>query len=361
MQSRSYLIDTDDVIYYDIMEIDFNLREENSFMANIQQVAALAGVSVATVSRVINQYKNVSTETRLKVEQAIKQLNYEPNLIGRSLRTSQSRLLLVLIPSISNPFYSEIINGIEHIAIQENYQILLCDTDSDPERERIYFDLLRKRMADGIISMDPAVHINTLNQLSENHPIVQCSEYKPDSNIPYVTIDNETAAYQAVKHLIQSGHEKIALINSDMTYLYAREREMGYKKALKEHGLTVDPNLAFYTSNLSFDQGRQAMKKVFQANTIPSAIFAVSDVLAIGALKEITNHKLRVPEDIALVGFDKIEFSNMTNPALTTVAQPMHKMGVTAATMLIDVIQGKTVDSIKLDHELVLRESTLGS
>src|SRR5699024_5039510 len=113
-------------------------------MANIQEVAACAGVSVATVSRVINQNQNVSTKTRLKVEKAIKQLDYEPNLLGRNLRTSESRLLLVLIPTISNPFYSEIINGIEDVAIKQNYHILLCDTDLNPEREHIYFDLLRK-------------------------------------------------------------------------------------------------------------------------------------------------------------------------------------------------------------------------
>lgn len=330
-------------------------------MANIQEVAALAGVSVATVSRVINHHQHVTASTRLKVEKAIKQLDYEPNLLGRNLRIAESRLLLVLIPTISNPFYSEIINGIEDVAIKQNYHILLCDTDSNPEREHIYFNLLRKKMADGIISMDPAVNIQTLNTLAKRHAIVQCSEYAVDSDIPYVTIDNEKAAYQAVKHLIHSGHEKIALINSDMTYLYAREREAGYRMAMKEHGFEINQNVMCYASELSFEQGQRGMNKILQStDTMPTAVFAVSDVLAIGALKEITNRKLQVPGDIAVAGFDKISFSNMTNPSLTTVAQPMYRMGETAATMLIDVIQGREVESIKLEHELVLRESTLG-
>ena len=208
-------------------------------MANIQQVAKEAGVSVATVSRVLNGQNSVTAKTRMKVEIAIEKLNYEPSMLGRNLRNSESRLLLILIPQISNPFYFEIIKGIESTAIQHNHNILLCETDSSSAREDIYFDLVRKKMADGIISMDPAVNIETLTKLAEKHAIIQCSEYSIDSGIPYVTIDNEEAAYQAVNHLIQLGHEKIALINSDETYLYARQRKMGYKKALEQHGIQV--------------------------------------------------------------------------------------------------------------------------
>src|SRR5690625_1253636 len=144
-------------------------------MANIRQVAEKAEDSVATVSRVLNQQDTVSAKTRIKVEDAIKKLNYEPSLLGRNLRTSESRLLLVLIPKISNPFYFEIIKGIETTAISQSYNILLCETDSNPERENIYFNLVRKKMADGIISMDPAVNMETLIELSKRHNIIQCS------------------------------------------------------------------------------------------------------------------------------------------------------------------------------------------
>lgn len=327
-------------------------------MANIQQVAKQAGVSVATVSRVLNGQKTVSGKTRMKVEEAIKKLNYEPSMLGRNLRNSESRLLLILIPTISNPFYLEIIKGIEQVAISQNYNILLCETDSDPERENIYFDLVRKKMADGIISMDPAVNGKTLKKLAENYAIIQCSEYEEGSGIPYVTIDNEEASYRAVKHLVQIGHKKIALINSDEKYLYARQRKMGYKRALEENGIALKPEYIIPTQHLGFENGQQAMKKILNLEERPTAVFAVSDLLAIGALKEINASGLHVPSDMAVVGFDKIDFSNMTNPTLTTIAQPMHKMGTVAAKMLIDKIKGIEVESIILDHELVIREST---
>ncbi|MFJ5762339.1 LacI family DNA-binding transcriptional regulator [Neobacillus sp. NPDC093182] len=327
-------------------------------MANIQQVAKRAGVSVATVSRVLNGQNTVSAKTRMKVEEAIKKLNYEPSLLGRNLRTSESRLLLILIPTISNPFYLEIIKGIEQVAISQNYNILLCETDSNPEKENIYFDLVRKKMADGIISMDPAVNVETLKKLAENYAIIQCSEYEDCTGIPYVTIDNEEASYRAVKHLIQIGHNKIALINADEKYLFARQRKMGYKRALEENGITLKNEYIIPAQQLGFENGQHAMKKILNLQDRPTAVFAVSDLLAIGALKEINAAGLHVPNDIAVVGFDKIDFSNMTNPTLTTIAQPMHKMGTVAARMLIEKIKGEEVESIILDHELVIREST---
>jgi LacI family transcriptional regulator, repressor for deo operon, udp, cdd, tsx, nupC, and nupG len=327
-------------------------------MANIQQVAKQAGVSVATVSRVLNSQNTVSAKTKMRVEEAIKKLNYEPSLLGRNLRTSESRLLLILIPTISNPFYLEIIKGIEQVAISQNYNILLCETDSNPKKENIYFDLVRKKMADGIISMDPAVNVETLKKLAENYAIIQCSEYEECTGIPYVTIDNEEASYRAVKHLIQIGHHKIALMNADEKYLFARQRKMGYKRALEENGLTLKNEYIISTPNLGFENGQHAMKKILNLQDRPTAVFAVSDLLAIGALKEINAAGLQVPNDIAVVGFDKIDFSNMTNPTLTTIAQPMHKMGSVAAKMLIEKIKGEEVESILLDHELVIREST---
>ncbi|MDN7246458.1 LacI family DNA-binding transcriptional regulator [Planococcus shenhongbingii] len=329
-------------------------------MANIQQVAKQAGVSVATVSRVLNGQNSVSTKTKTKVEEAIKTLNYEPSILGRNLRNSESRILLVLIPNLSNPFYLEIIKGIENMALSQGYNILLCETDSNPEKENIYFDLVRKKMADGIISMDPAVNVETLKQLAETYPIIQCSEYGGGIGIPYVTINSEEASYRAVKHLIQIGHQKIALINSDEKFLYARERKMGYQRALQENTISLNKDYMIYTSELSFEHGQQAMRKILALADRPTAVFAVSDMLAIGALKEINASSLHVPNDIAVVGFDKIDFSNMTNPTLTTVAQPMYKMGTIAADMLIGKIKGEKVDNIILEHELVIRGSTSG-
>ncbi|WP_339226005.1 LacI family DNA-binding transcriptional regulator [Oceanobacillus sp. FSL K6-2867] len=327
-------------------------------MVTIQEVAKKAGVSTATVSRVLNNRETVKEKTRIRVEQAIEELNYEPSALGRNLRNSESRLLLVLIPSISNPFYTEIINGIEDTAISKGYNILLCETDSNPKREAIYFNMVRNRLADGIILMDPTVNRKNLYDLASRHPIVQCSEFDEQGEISYVTIDNELAAYQAVKHLIKIGNRKVALINTDEKYLYARERRSGYEKALHEFGLPIETKQMRETEQLEFEGGQQAMRSLLNDADRPDAVFAVSDVLAIGAMKEIQLQGLKVPDDIAVIGFDKISFSNMTNPTLTTIAQPMYKMGCTSANMIINKIRGKAVESLILDHELIIREST---
>ncbi|MDC3412037.1 LacI family DNA-binding transcriptional regulator [Aquibacillus sp. 3ASR75-11] len=327
-------------------------------MANIQDVAKKAGVSVATVSRVLNNHSSVTEKTRIKVEKVISELSYEPSMLGRNLRTSESKLLLVLLPSVSNPYYTEIINGIEETAIRNGYNILLCETDSNPERESRYFSLVKNRMADGIISMDPAVNKERLFELAKTYPIVQCSEYDKGADIPFVTINSELAAYHAVKHLIKLGHKKIALLTSDEQFLYARERRLGYERALREFDIEVNKQRIYYAGNIGFENGQQGMRSLLELDDRPTAVFAVSDILAIGALKEINSNGLRVPNDIAIVGFDKISFSNMTYPTLTTIAQPMYRMGSMSATMLINKIQGKHVESIVMDHELVIREST---
>lgn len=329
-------------------------------MANIQQVAQKAGVSVATVSRVLNNAASVSPKTRLKVENAIKDLNYEPSMLGRNLRNSESRLILVLLPSISNPFYTEIINGIQNTAISNNYNILLCETDSSPQRENIYFNMIKNKLADGVISMDPTVNMQKLNELAESYPVILCSEYEEGGFIPYVTIDSEQAAYQAVKHLIKLGNDKIALINSDEKFLYARQRRCGYERALKEFDLPIRQEWIYHTKDLEFQNGVQAIRMLLELEEKPNAIFAVSDTLAIGALKGINGSGLHVPNDLAIVGFDNISFSNMTNPTLTTVSQPMYKMGCTAASMLMMSIKGDQVESVVLDHDLIIRESTMG-
>jgi len=344
--------------YIIMFVIVYSSEGRSEDMATIQEVAQQAKVSVATVSRYINNPDIVAKATGLRVEEAIQDLNYEPSILGRNLRKSESKLLIVLIPSISNPFYIEIINGIEDTAIEQGYNILLCQTDSNPKREAIYFNLIKNQLADGIITMDPAVDRKNLTEISREYPLVQCSEYDEEGIISYVTIDNEQAAYHAVRHLIKMGHTKIAMINSNEKFLYARERKQGYVKALKESGLSIQPNWLYTTENLKFDSGRQAMKNLLNQDEWPTAVFAVSDILAIGALKEINAIGLHVPRDIAVIGFDKIDFSNMTDPTLTTVAQPMYKMGSTSAQMLIDKIAGKKTDSIILEHELIIREST---
>lgn len=327
-------------------------------VATIQDIAKEAGVSVATVSRVLNNNDTVTKKTRKKVELAIKELNYQPSMLGRNLRTSESRLMLVLLPSTSNPFYSKVIKGIQDTGIKNHYNILLCETDSKPERENIYFNMLKNKLADGMISMDPTINLDKLNKLAETHPVIFCSEYEQDGIIPYVSIDSEMAAYEAVKHLITAGNEKIALINSDERFLYARLRRAGYERALKRINLPIQDEWIIHTEDLEFESGTRGMRKLLELENKPTAIFAVSDTLAIGAMKALNMYHDQELNPIAMIGFDNISFSTMTNPTLSTIEQPMYKMGVRAAEMLMKRMKGEEVESVMLDHKLIIREST---
>lgn len=330
-------------------------------MATIQEVAKEAGVSVATVSRVLNNHASVSAKTRAKVERVIERLQYNPNMLGRNLRRAQSRMILVLVPSISNPFYSKIVQGIEDVARRSNYNVLLCTTDSDVEREQMYLEMLRNHMADGVITMDPAVDPAHFQQAGHEFPVIQCCEYSETGNTPYVSIDNRTAAYKAVKHLLLMGHRKVAIINSDERFLYARLRKEGYLQALQEFGVSSEDRFLINT-DLHFESGHRAMKALLAQPDRPTAVFAVSDTLAIGALRSIREAGLTVPQDVAVVGFDNIPFASMMNPSLTTVSQPMYEIGCEAARMLIKRITNpqEKVESIELDFELIIRESTMG-
>lgn len=330
-------------------------------MATIRDIAREACVSVATVSRVLNNNDLVAEKTRKKVELAIQALNYQPSMLGRNLRTSKSQLMLVLLPSTSNPFYSKIIKGIQDTGIKNHYHLLLCETDSKPERENIYFNMLKNKLADGMISMDPTINLAKLNELAEIHPVIFCSEYEQGGNIPYVSIDSEMGAYEAVKHLVSTGNKKIALINSEEKFLYARLRKAGYERALIEFNLPIQKEWIVHTKDLEFESGAWGMRKLLDLEVKPDAVFAVSDTLAIGAMKALDMHHDQESNPIAIIGFDNISFSTMTNPTLSTIEQPMYKMGVCAAEMLMKRMKGEKVKSIILDHKLIIRESTFAN
>ena len=327
-------------------------------MLTIKEVAKEANVSVATVSRVINNNVPVSSKARIKVENAIKKMNYEPNMLGRNLRRSENRFILALLPNISNPFYAAIIKGVEDTAMSQGYNVILCQTDAEPEREKSYLNLLKQKLADGVINLDPILDEEFLIKIGEKYPIIQCCEYR-DLDITYVSIDNKAAAYKATNHLIDIGHKNIALINSNEKYVYARQRKEGYIKAL------IDSNIKpkdkwIVNVDLDFESAQNAVKYLLSLDEKPDAIFAVSDILAIGVLKQISQAHLRVPEDIAVVGFDNIPYAKIVTPALTTVNQPMYTMGAKACKKLIHKLrQDKEVENEILDVQLIVRESTV--
>jgi LacI family transcriptional regulator, repressor for deo operon, udp, cdd, tsx, nupC, and nupG len=338
------------------MADSFRIADEIS----ISDVALKAGVSVATVSRVLNGHTNVREHTRDKVLAAVAASGYRVNELARNLRTAESRLLLTMVPDFGNPFYAAIVRGIDSVARQNGYFMLLCDTGADPGRERSYFDLLRGRRADGAICLDPAAVQKALAEEASTLPWVACCEFDPAAGVPYVGIDNHQAAGDAVRHLLTRGHRKIALINSGQGYLYSRQRAEGYRAALSAAGIDADPAWQIDLDTLDYAAGENAARKLTRLRrNRPTAVFAVSDTLAIGVINGLRGAGLRVPDDMAVMGFDDIAVAAQIDPPLTTVAQPMRELGETAARLLLERLRDPhaQVPGVLLPHKLMIRRS----
>lgn len=324
---------------------------------SIQKIAKLAGVSVATVSRVLNNSDTVKDRNRDKVLEAIKASNYQPNLLARQLRTARSSMVLVLVSDISNPFCAEIVKGIEEQAEQNGYRILLCNSGSDINRSRSSLQLLAGKMVDGVITMDAFTTLTELTQLIGNMPWVQCAEYADAGDISCVGIDDVDASRQLVAHLVASGRKRIALINHDLSYKYAQLRQQGYQQELEQRGLSWQA--VSYASGLSFNAGKRAMEALLNADTPPDAVFAVSDTLAAGAIAAIQSAGYQVPQDIAVAGFDGSELAEMISPPLTTIAQPSRDIGRTAFSLLLQKIDDpqSPTERVMMDWRLIVRAS----
>ncbi|HWS24044.1 MAG TPA: LacI family DNA-binding transcriptional regulator [Anaerolineales bacterium] len=330
-------------------------------MATMIDVAKKAGVSVATVSRLINNEEIVSPETARRIYAAIDELSYEPNLLARNLRRNETRVILILSPNVTNPYYSRILDGIGKEAAQAGYSTLIFTTEDDFRKETEALEMLKKRRADGAILMASDIGCDWLLNYSSTSPIVQCCEYDPAVDIPHVSIDNYKATYEAVEYLINLGHKKIAIISSENAYFSTRLRLQAYKDALCAHNLPCNDDLIIQASrDYSFKSGKDRAKDLLREEPIPTAIFCISDTLALGAITAAKEMGFRVPEDITVVGFDDVEFTTMFHPNITTVAQPCFDLGRTAFQMLHDQMAQthRFSRNVILEHQLVIRESS---
>jgi LacI family transcriptional regulator, repressor for deo operon, udp, cdd, tsx, nupC, and nupG len=329
-------------------------------MSTIQDVAKLANVSAATVSRVINKSSSVTEETRKIVQKAIDEMNYQPNLLGRNLRRTETSMVLVLVPNIANPFYSRIVKGIEDVSHSNGYNIMLCNTNSDSGREKVYLELLKNKLSDGIIFMATELNNDELSDIGAKFPVVQCCEYKEGVGVSLVSIDNYSASCKAVKHLLSLGHRKIGMISAQNRFLSTIQREAGYKSTLQNAGIAYRKDFLKY-GDYSFKSGLRLANQLISMEDRPTAIFAISDIMAIGAMRAVKEKGLRVPEDVAVSGFDNISFAAMCDPPLTTISQPKYDIGRAAMELLLKQIRHeiKDVQNILLEYELVIRESTV--
>lgn len=330
-------------------------------MLTISQVAKIAGVSVATISRVLNDSPLVTDKTKRHVQKIIDELDYHPNVVARSLRSSKSRLLLALVPNISNPFHAEIVHGINKVVYAHDYNLLLCETQGIRERENAFFSMLKQKIVDGILAIDPAVSVANLLEYGESYPIVQCCEYKQRVDQPYVAVDDEQGAFAAVSHLIATGCRRIAMVNASGSFGFARLRREGYLRALREHDFTPDPGMVIeYDYNGGEDRVATVAKRLLALPGGVDGVFFDYDVIAVGTQRELIEAGVRIPEDVSIVGFDGSDMTLICTPTLTTIAQPAYKIGLKSAEMLFSLLEGKTLDEreVILDFELKIRQST---
>jgi LacI family repressor for deo operon, udp, cdd, tsx, nupC, and nupG len=323
---------------------------------SIKDVAAAARVSVATVSRTL-QYPDVVAEaTRKRVHEAIRQLRYTPNAQARNLRTSMTRLVIALVPDIANPFYSEVIRGIEQVAHENRYSILLGDTQNSIDREQIYAELIASRQADGLITL--IAHIPKLH-IEGRLPVVNACDCVADRSISTVSVDNVAAATTAEKHLLTLGHRHIAFIAGPTPSPISSDRQRGYELAIQQGVGTLDRTL-MTAGDYSVESGIRAVEHLYAKKLKFSAIFCSNDEMAIGAIRGIKASGRRIPEDVSVIGFDDIRFARYTDPPLTTISQPKNELGREAMSMLIEILRGTDTPTLKrvLAADLIVRNST---
>lgn len=327
-------------------------------MLSIVDVAKAAGVSTATVSRVLHDKGSVKPETKKMVMDVIKELNYSPNALAQQMRTQKTKTVIVIVPDISNTFFSEILFGIEECAQKYDYQILIADMHEQPHVEKYYFKAIQQHTVDGIISLSANVAKSLLEQVAEQYPIVVACQYLDNYNVPNVTIDNISAAKAITTHLISLGYRNIAHITGQPSQLLYRDRFNGYLSALSENGLSLDLELVRYGKS-SIKDGYEQMKWLLDSGKKIDAVFAAGDVMAFGAIMALKEAGLTVPDDCAVVGFDDIEMSSFWEPKLTTVRQPKKKIGETAFLKLLKLMTNQPLDKIQevLDYEIVIRET----
>jgi LacI family transcriptional regulator len=328
-------------------------------MTTIKDVAREAGVSIATVSRVFNNVGPVDEETRRHVRQIARQLKYVPNALGRSLSTKRTDAIGLLLPDLFGEFFSEVLRGSDQTAQQSHYHLVVSSSHNNKEEIRAALTMMRGRV-DGLVIMSPHIDAETLNEdLPRSLPVVLLNCYVESSGFDSLNIDNYGGAYAMVRHQLGHGHHRIAVIKGIEKNFDAAERLRGYRKALEEGGVSPDPQLEF-AGNFTEASGYDAVKSILRLSTRPTAIFACNDSMAIGALSALRDHGIRVPEEIAIAGFDDIPIASYLTPTLTSVQVSIHNLGVRAIETAIHAVRNKNAhrkQQMLLHTKLSLRQS----
>ncbi len=330
-------------------------------MPTIYEVAKHAGVSTATVSRVMGGLPSaVSPDTRRRVLASIDELGYTPNAAAQTLRTHASRTILVTVPDLANPFFALILQGIEDAAQRDGYAVLIGDTQHDTAREERYARMLRQKEADGLIFLGHRLpnEAHVLMRDGTRVPVVNGCEFSPDLGVPSVHIDNAKAAFEVVDHLVGLGHQRIGVVTGPTGSPLSRDRLRGAVARAQQSGVHRD--LVVVNGDFTIESGVRAAERLLDQRRPPTAIFCFNDEMAIGLIETAHRRGVRVPEDLSVAGFDDVRFARYTRPPLTTVAQPMREIGRGCVRLLLQILRGEAVESmsITLPHKLTIRAST---
>ncbi|REE86208.1 LacI family transcriptional regulator [Paenibacillus taihuensis] len=328
----------------------------------IKDVARLAGVSVTTVSRVLNGEKYVKDDLKRRVNLAIEELGYAPSHIARSLVRNKTNLIGVIVPDITSSFYATILSSIEEAASDNDYNLLVCNISEDIDKEQKYLNVFQEMRVEGIIIMHEKINDEIRGIIHKMKIPVIFSSVKPiDQQFVSVIVDDYKAAYDATNYLIGLGHEAIGFIGGDMRDITSgQNRYSGYRNALTGGGIRIVHEYIRF-GDYKVKSGYEQMKELLRVKNLPTAVFAVSDDMAVGAMNCIRDNGLRVPEDISVMGFDGSQLTELTRPTLTSMEQPIQEMGkVTMQVLLKQVETGEVPDrDIILEHRLVSRESCM--
>lgn len=331
-------------------------------MSSIKEVARLAGVSIATVSRVINNRGSVKKETAEKVWEAVRLLNYQPNLLAQSLRSQQSKLLGLIVPDIESPVFARLAKYLEEMASKKGYSLIFCNTNDDPEKEKNYLAILIRRRVEGIIFSrvsDESLLFKT-PQLSKI-PYVVLDRTLEKEEAPTIKLDNYTAGVLAASHFLNLGHKKFACLAGPLKIKICRERFYGFFDTLEEKGINLRENF-IEEGNFKIEEGKEAMNKILSLSPFeqPTAVFSMNDLMAIGAMQAIKERGLSIPGDISVIGLDNIPLCDVVSPPLTTIAQPFDEMAKEGINLLLKLVEGKKIrkTTILIKPKLVIRNST---
>jgi len=325
----------------------------------IKDIARAASVSHSTVSRALRDSPLVSRETAQKIKRIASESGYRASAVARSLATRRTQTFGVVVTTIADPFVAEVVSGIEETANDHGYSVILANSNAEPEREIKVVRAFGERRVDGIVVTSSRVGALYVPMLAELRvPIVLINNQHPGEFVHSVMIANVEASREATTHLIRLGHRRIAYLGDQFGHQSDAERFAGYRQALEEAGLPCLPELVARGDGKP-EGGREAMESLLARAEPPTAAFCYNDMSALGALRCLRMHGLRVPHDISLVGFDDLFLAQYTEPPLTTVHQPRRRMGYLAAKTLLDLLSGAPAqENVKVPGELIVREST---